>query len=397
MALKSRSFIMIDVGKYNWILFHVGLILLCIAGVCSTGAAAEPTLDNPDPNNLIEWTRRIYTNGQWNATPDIAYWQGHYYVAINQGRFHNGWADPAIVIRSTDLEEWEQVHTTDTDGVDCKLFALNDRLICYYLLQRRAGDPESLEPQKPDEQNYIETRATYTDDGTSWSKSQRLYKPLANLWRPKVHDGTIYIANDYVALDRSDYITAAEEQNSKLYRIELLRSQDGLNWEPVSLMLKGNPYFNVTETAIAFLPDGELFAFTRQNFISRSKPPYTQWTNQSAQMASGGIGGPSLITFGNDIYVSGRYYGYLKDHGVASSPQTNKSATSLWKFNHQTELFDRIADFPQPAYADLGYTGFVATDDGVFMVYYSGHEHGETVEARTRKADIYLSKIRIGG
>ena len=286
---------------------------------------------------------------------------------------------------------------TDTDGVDCKLFALDDRLICYYLLQRRAGDPESLEPQKPDEQNYIETRATYTDDGTSWSKSQRLYKPLANLWRPKVHDGTIYIANDYVALDRSDYITAAEEQNSKLYRIELLRSQDGLNWEPVSLMLKGNPYFNVTETAIAFLPDGELFAFTRQNFISRSKPPYTQWTNQSAQMASGGIGGPSLIAFGNDIYVSGRYYGYLKDHGVASSPQTNKIATSLWKFNHQTELFDRIADFPQPAYADLGYTGFVSTDDGVFMVYYSGHEHGETVEARTRKADIYLSKIRIGG
>ena len=92
---------MIDVEKYNWILFHVSLILLCIAGVCGTGAAAEPTLDNPDPNNLIEWTRRIYTNGQWNATPDIAYWQGHYYVAINQGRFHNGWADPTIVIRSS--------------------------------------------------------------------------------------------------------------------------------------------------------------------------------------------------------------------------------------------------------------------------------------------------------
>tara|TARA_B100000809_G_scaffold117121_1_gene115390 strand:- start:974 stop:1444 length:471 start_codon:yes stop_codon:yes gene_type:complete len=136
------------------------LVLVSVICIPCEVTAAEPSLDNPDPNNLIEWTRRIYTNGQWNATPDIAYWKGHYYVAINQGRFHNGWDDPAIVIRSTDLNEWEQVHTTDTDAVDCKLFPLGDRLIFYYLMQRRSGDPHSLKAQQPDEQNYIETRAT---------------------------------------------------------------------------------------------------------------------------------------------------------------------------------------------------------------------------------------------
>ena len=31
------------------------------------------------------------------------------------------------------------------------------------------------------------------------------------------------------------------------------------------------------------------------------------------------------------------------------------------------------------------------------MVYYSGHEYGETAAARNTKADIFLSKLRIGG
>ena len=48
----------------------------------------------------------------------------------------------------------------------------------------------------------------------------------------------------------------------------------------------------------------------------------------------------NMIAFGNDIYASGRYYGYLKDHGVASSPQTDKIATSLWKYNHEKKQLD---------------------------------------------------------
>lgn len=370
-----------------------GLAVILMLGMSRNATAAEPTLENSDPNGLIEWTRKIYSNGKWNATPDITYWRGHYYVAINQGEKHNGLNGLSIVIRSSDLDEWERVHATGRPSVDCKFLALPDRLIFYHLFQQRAN---VLKPQGPDNRNYIETRATVTEDGTDWSESKLVYKPLQNLWRPKVHNGTIYVANDFMKLGRSDYVTAEEESNPLLYHVELLRSRDGLEWEPVSTILKGNRHFPITETAIAFLPDGELFAFTRQNIISRSKPPYKTWTNENAKMASGGIGGPSLIAFGNDLYVSGRYYGYLKDHGLASSPQTNKIATSLWKYNHQMKLLDRIADFPRPAYADLGYTGFVATDEGAFMVYYSGHEYGETTEARDTKADIFLSKLRIG-
>jgi len=364
--------------------------------------ASEPTLENSDPNGLIEWTRKVYSNGKWNAAPDIAHWRGNYYVVVNQGTFHPGLHGPGIVLRSSNLKEWEHIYTTtgppaNGSAVDCKLLALPDRLIFYYLYMHRLGEMEpSLPLPKPDVRNYVETRAVYTEDGQSWSNSQRVYEPLYNFWKPKVHNGVIYMAGDTFNVGRTDYVTAAEEANPSLYRVDLFRSADGLDWEKVSTILKGNAHFPITETAITFLPDGELFAFTRQNFISRSKPPYTTWTNEYAKMPSGGIGGPSLIALGNDIYVSGRYYGYLKDHGVASSPQTDKFATSLWKYNPQEKLLDRIADFPRPAYADQGYTRFVATDEGVFVVYYSGHEHGETKEARITKADIFLSKLRIG-
>lgn len=379
-----------------------GVAVIFVAGIGCAVTASEPTLETSDPNGLIEWTRKVYSNGKWNALPDIAYWRGHYYVAINQGTFHPGLHGPDIVLRSSNLKEWEHVYTTtgppaNGSAVEGKLLALPNRLILYYLYMHRPGEMEpSLPPPKPDVRNYVETRAVYTEDGLSWSKSQRVYKPLNNCWKPKVHNGVIYMASDTFDLGRTDYVTAAEEANPRLCRIDLLRSTDGLNWKKVSTILKGNAHFNITETALVFRPDGEMWAFTRQDFLSRSRPPYSDWTNRSAGIPGGGIGGPEMIAIGNDVYVAGRYYGYLKGVGPANTPQTNKIATSIWKYDHVAGKFQRIADLPKPAYADQGYAGFVATHEGVFVVYYSGHEHGETKEARTTKADIFLSKLRIG-
>ena len=161
----------------------------------------------------------------------------------------------------------------------------------------------------------------------------------------------------------------------------------------MSTIVKGR---SVTETALAFRPDGELWAFTRQNLLSRSRPPYRDWTTQSAEIMGGGIAGPEMIAVGSNVYLAGRFLGYLKNHGPPDSPQTIKIATTLWKYGELAGKFERIADLPRTSYADLGYCGFVATEDGVFIVYYSGHAHGETGAARDTKADIYLSKLKMG-
>ena len=59
-----------------------------------------PGLENADPNGLIAWTRKVYANGQWNATPDIAWWRDHYYVSINKGTVHNGVDGPVVVLNA---------------------------------------------------------------------------------------------------------------------------------------------------------------------------------------------------------------------------------------------------------------------------------------------------------
>ena len=62
-----------------------GLTLFLVTGMNRVIAAESPSLENSDPNRIIQWTRKIYSNGKWNGSPDISYWRGHYYVAINQG------------------------------------------------------------------------------------------------------------------------------------------------------------------------------------------------------------------------------------------------------------------------------------------------------------------------
>ena len=158
-------------------------------------------------------------------------------MVVNQGTFHPGLHGPGIVLRSSNLKEWEHIYTTtgppaNGSAVDCKLLALPDRLIFYYLYMHRAGEMEpSLPLPKPDVRNYVETRAVYTEDGQSWSNSQRVYEPLYNFWKPKVHNGVIYMAGDTFNVGRTDYVTAAEEANPSLYRVDLFRSADGLDWE----------------------------------------------------------------------------------------------------------------------------------------------------------------------
>ncbi len=92
----------------------------------------------------------------------------------------------------------------------------------------------------------------------------------------------------------------------------------------------------------------------------------------------------------NDLYAAGRFY------GLPSKDGKHPQVTSLWKYDEAAEKLERIADLPKAAYAETGYPGFVATEDGVHVVYYSGHTYGETEAARTTKADIYLAKLNIG-
>ena len=353
-------------------LIGFGLGVVSTAASAGRGAEAGPTLETPDPHGIVEWVRTIYADGAWNGTPDIAHWRGDYYVVVNQGKVHPGEDGPGIVLRSSNLQEWEHIYTTSGSAVDCKLLALPERLMFYYLHWEIGED------------RYVESRVVYTEDGRRWSGPRRVHQPQHNFWRPKVHDGVIYVASD-----------------TSSSRVDLLRSADGFVWEKVSTIVEQSAgpraYYpwKVTETELVFWPDGELWALTRQNVLSRAYPPYAEWTHWTLGIEGGGIAGPSMLRVGGDVYAAGRFV------WPSLLAQGNRTATTLWKYDETAERyhnarFERIAYLPEPAFADMAYAGFVATEDGVFVVYYSGHSYGETGEARETKADIYLAKLKIG-
>ena len=105
------------------------------------------------------------------------------------------------------------------------------------------------------------TLVVYTEDGERWSEPRPAYDPPWSLWKPKTHAGIHYVAADIM------------EGNP---RLDLLESHDGLRWNKVSTILEGE----YTETALLFLPDDSLLAFTRQGpgpSISHARPPYSRW------------------------------------------------------------------------------------------------------------------------
>ncbi len=63
--------------------------------------------------------QKVVADGYHNAFTDLTYWRGHYYLGYRQAQSHG--IDPpgnVILLRSTDLTEWEQVVSFDTGGDD---------------------------------------------------------------------------------------------------------------------------------------------------------------------------------------------------------------------------------------------------------------------------------------
>ena len=115
---------------------------------------------------------------------------------LTRARFIPACMVPDIVLRSSNLKEWEHVYTTtgppaNGSAVEGKLLALPNRLILYYLYMHRPGEMEpSLPLPKPDVRNYVETRAVYTEDGfklvqvaTCVQTAEQLLEAQSTQWR----------------------------------------------------------------------------------------------------------------------------------------------------------------------------------------------------------------------
>ncbi len=321
---------------------------------------------------VIKSVERIYADGKHNAWPDITKWRGHYYIVFSSGSGHTEFDHVAVILRSSDLKNWKVAYKTAFTVGDSKLLALPDKLMVYYVYYH---NPTSKE-------GYVESRCFYTTDGKKWTEPRRVHKRGHNFWRPKIHNGWIYIASDTLIQPDGTMPEEAQEGGDKrLRRVLLLRSADGLEWSEVSTITRGE-----TETSIHFRPDGELWAICRSETFARAKPPYKQW-HRKPHMPGSGFGGPALVEVDGNVYAGGRFYGLPAVDGK------RQYANALWKYEPELDNFKVLAILPKAGYYDSGYPGFLTVGKDLYMVYYSSHFYEEG--RHPSHADIFLAKLNL--
>ena len=295
---------------------------------------------------------KIYEDGKHNAFTDFIEWNGNFYIAFRNATCH---FDPRkaegkiIILRSSDLYNWEKItelHVNGWDNRDPKFYTNNQTL---FLLT------QSWSPKLRIHKTFI----FYTKDGINWEGpydgGEYVY------WRPKYFAGRFYVA-------------AYKSWRVEKWRVDLLSSKDGVNWEFVSTIIVGD---KANETELLF-QDDELYAFTRKEggdrtlVISKSNHPFKKWEHYATDII---LHSPAALKVHNKIFVSGRYCIKL-NNGIL----------------YKTGLFMLDGDklrliYDLPSYGDNAYPGMrLINERTLVMSYYSGHESLKPKEV----CNIYL-------
>lgn len=326
----------------------------------------------------IEWVRRIYEDGWHNAFTDFQLFKGRYYVCFRNGLSHVSSEGKAVVIASDDLVDWHRagvpINTTGDDR-DPHMVATADRLYVY------AGSVTRPAPELTgnDVVRVVQTRCAVSEDGENWSEPRPVYREGYWLWGVgNVNDRFYGLAYGNEPADRDGQPT----------ELHLVRSDDGLEWERVSVVTK-----NGSEATFRIAGDGAMRVAIRGGDENRftvavAKPPYTDWRLRDLGEV---IPAPRLVEAGGREYVIGRQH--VRDPGDADDPgRIVERRTSIWRVEEDGVV--HVLDLPSGG--DTSYVGAVHHEDGALLLsYYSQHEVETGEKHFLYPANIYLAKVRL--
>ena len=319
----------------------------------------------------LDWVRKIYEDGMHCAFTGMAKWKGGYYVSFRHAEQHDDvpYGD-TFVIRSGNLEDWHVCGkiTTGQDDRDPTLVAAGNCLFLYVGSAHTETAFVDDELTKVEGKGWLETCASYTEDGESWRTPVPVYKRGHFLWHLyRFEDGF------YSACKCGGF----------------LRSDDGLNWEQISHFPQG--VFG--ETALARLDDGCIVGAVRhrgsRQMISfvEAAPPYEEWSHWYARHR---MSGPELAVIGGRIIGAGRTNAPFDDTG-------KKTVTTVHEIDIANRRTTPLVDLPSGG--DTGYPGMVVEDNRTLLIcYYSQHEYFDKEKGRypTKPASIYLARLSFG-
>ena len=288
--------------------------------------------------------QKIWDQGEHNAFTDLIRFQDKWWCTFREADGHGASYGKARIIVSEDGESWRSaalLEEQDVDLRDSKLSIMPDGRLMMLMGGSTYDENMVYQTRTP--------RVSFSNDGITWTPPLELLAEDHWLWRATWHDGWAWSV--------SKLGVGKNPRRGMLYR-----SRDGVEWEWVSELFVPN----ISETTLRFLPDGEMVALTRPNWIGTSRPPYKKWSWTSM---GHGIGGPNFIrTPSGELWASGRFY-------------DGKASTVLARMT--TGSYEPVLTLPSGG--DCSYAGMVWHDDLLWMSYYSSHED---------RTSIYLAKIK---
>ncbi|MCD6169171.1 MAG: exo-alpha-sialidase, partial [Candidatus Latescibacteria bacterium] len=238
----------------------------------------------------------------------------------------------------------------------------------------------------------LQTYASFTSNGATWSAPQPVYEPKMWLWQVEGFKGVYY----------------GTVQNAER-RFRLVRSTDGGNWETVSEIPSNR--FKSTEAGVSVTEHGMMHVVIRVEgntdmaLLARSKPPYKSWDLRGLNYT---VHSPVIRPVGDELWVAGRAYGKrlpcyfispeaLKEKVEALARLDERLAkpqewhVALWRL-----VANRLGPIVLlPSRGDNAYPGMVVETGRVLVSYYSQHDvdDGPKSKPGEHASEIYLAEI----
>jgi len=311
--------------------------------------------------DVVVETWAITNDDMHNSNTDMISWNDETYIAYVSSPYHfSSEASTLHIKHSNDLgRTWVEDSTFNPEGNDIRdpKFAVIGERLFLYALDNNAFNPEPYQ-----------TVYSFTENGRDWTPLEVVPGVDGWLfWRPKTQGGVTFYNSAY------------------WYRHDeavLLKSTDGINWEIISTINKGE---RNDETEIIFLPDGRLLATARLEYdeswldgalgdvrgstlIAVSEPPYTTWTELTQSRVTR-LDGPYLFTYHDRVYAVARFQPDLGKSGPLT-PQGSALArkrTTLFEVRENGLAY--LTDLPSNG--DTSYVGLVMDGEFAYASYYT--------------------------
>ncbi len=293
---------------------------------------------------------RIWDRAPHSAFTDLLRHRGRWWCTFREATDHGRSIGTLRVLVSDDGAAWTSAAEVVEEGIDLrdpKLSVMPDGRMLL-LAGGSVFRGTTYLTRSP--------RVSISDDGMAWSPPARVLAEDHWLWRVTWHDGVGYSVSKL-----------GEADNPR--RGFLYTTRDGLEWQWVTELRPPDGSWTVSETTLRIMPDGEMIALIRPDWIGSSRPPYTEWSFAHLPQS---LGGPNFIRI-----PSGDLWAGARCSDAAGAPVTALARMSRDAFDVALVL---------PSGGDNSYPGMVWHEERLWISYYSSHEG---------KANIYIAKVSL--